>query len=180
MHHKFKIRQLNLINHYLCNNRTGYTKEGMFMIDDTGTGLFLYQLKLLGFTSKDLFQQLENKSDSSKKYQPNNSAYRFIRSYRYKGKGLVVKYYKNIAAWALPDYYFSFHLCQFNSFAEYKLWLEELLGPFFNVLFNESEIFRLDCCLETTEVSLDYVFTNGYRRYVSLPQLKLYGDFYEI
>lgn len=150
------------------------------MIDDIGLGFNLYQLKELELSSKELFHILEEKSDSFRKHQPNNSLYRYIRSYRYKGKGLVIKYYKCISAWALPDYYVSIHLSQFNSFLEFKRWLVDLVGPFFNIIFNESIIYRLDFCLETTDISLDYVFTNAYRRYVSIPQLKFYGDFYEI
>lgn len=150
------------------------------MIDDLCSGFYRSQIKVLNLSSDNLFTILECNSDTSKKYILDKSIYKFARSYKYEGKTLAIKYFKQLPYWTLPDFYLSFHLSQFDSFSQFKLWLRELSGPFYSIILNDSIIYRLDCCFETSLFNLDYVYSCAYRRYVSLPQLKLYGEFYEV
>lgn len=143
------------------------------MIDDVSIGLYKSNSTKNWYgLVNDLwkYEKLHKRSkDLKRKYR---LRYTWIKD----KKLLTLNFSKQPEIFWGPDYIFSFHVSQFNDFAELQEWLVSLMGDYYDEIMN-ADLCRLDPCLETTDFNIDYLFFNARRR--NSRKFTKIGEFYE-
>lgn len=151
--------------------------DDMDMIDTIGIGINRSVAEADNLILAELVTIIELNAIKGKFSVNPNRTYSIVKSFKFKGKHICIRYFKTIRAYCIPDYQITIHLSQFKNWSSFKKWFHQLVGKFFKLLMTKADIFRLDCCLETQIWDLMNVFHNVNRKYASIKNVKYYGAF---
>lgn len=146
------------------------------MFDTIKLALDPYESKFTSFDVRHYLQLQGFKVKRYEQYFDDSKPYAFIESYT-KGNIKV-----GLCAQRRPMYYtyphmiLTIHLSHFSCFNEFINFIKEAYGEFADYILTKAELIRVDCCFETTDTTLERVFTNFRRKYVNKKNHRVYGE----